>query len=263
MKIIIILYAIIVLVNIFWVFGFFVRLVGIETMKWSISNTIYQIINIIPQAIGLIQVPMITLFTETAINKNQILTSSFYQKIILYNFLGTFIGLFLMPLFMNYMKYLINILYEESSSKKFITYKLLKEFNFKFSKNNFNRYFSGRKFKFGYFYILNTVIGYLLAIAFPLCVYIGYQIPAYRASLISLVSVIIGFATILNIFFIELKISITSDKIINNLLDIVVLKDTLFNCILGRLTGILLGLFSLPYISEFALFIIGKTINKF
>jgi hypothetical protein len=70
MKIIFILYAVIVFVNIFWVFGFFVRLVGIETKKWSISNTFYQIINIIPQAIGLIQVPMITLFTETAINKN-------------------------------------------------------------------------------------------------------------------------------------------------------------------------------------------------
>jgi hypothetical protein len=168
-----------------------------------------------------------------------------------------------MPFFMNYMKNIINKIYEESSLSIYLSKQLLKDIKFKLPMYNFGRYFKERKFIFGYFYIINSFIGLLLSIAFPLCVYIGYQIPAYRATLISLVSVIIGIATIINIFFVELKISIISDKIINKLIDIVILKDTLFNCLLGRLTGIIFGLFFLPYISKFTLLIIGYFIDKY
>jgi hypothetical protein len=160
------------------------------------------------------------------------------------------------------MKIIIIKIYEESPLKNFISIKIVKKIRFNITINNFKNYFYGRKFHFGYFYLNNILIGFLLAIAFPLCVYIGYQIPAYRATVISLVSVIIGLATIINIVFIDLKISIISDKIINKLINIKILKDILFNCILGRLTGILLGLISLPYLSNLAIFIIGKVINQ-
>ena len=95
---IIVLYSIVVFINIFWVFSFFVRLVGLESKKWSTAHSIFQIINLIPRTIGILQIPLITLYTEAAINNNRGINPIFYQGVIFFNLVGVLIGFVFLPL---------------------------------------------------------------------------------------------------------------------------------------------------------------------
>lgn len=251
-----ILFAIIIFVNIFWVFGFFVRVIGIETKKWALSNSIFQVLNLIPQTLSILQVPLITYFTEVAINKNLDIEIVFYQLIIFFNLIGIFIAIILMPLFMNYFRSIIGAIYINPNLFVFISKKHLLEFKIKFRlidylKNNISIY---RKVKYRRMFYYNIVIGYLLAIAFPICVYIGYQLPIYRATIISLVAVIIGIGTYINILFVETKIAQLGDKTFHKEMEFSEYKYLLVNSFYGRIVGLILGLLTIKSLSQFILF---------
>ncbi len=251
------IYILIVFISTFSVFGLYTRVIGIETKKWSISNTFFQVLNFIPQTIGLILTPIITLYTESALNKNIIIPYTFYQSLIFFNLIGTIIGFYLLPLYIGNIKKIINLIYEGRKVK----FNLLKfNYTIKNSYDEFskNKYF--KKLEVNYFFISNLIVGFLLSIAFPLCVYIGYQISLYRATFISSVSLIIGITTILNVLFIDFKISIICDKIINDNTEIKILRSLIINCIVGRIFGIIISVISFPIISKATLFLINKLI---
>ena len=129
---IIILYSIvsIIIINIFWVFGFFVKLVGVETKRWSTTNSIFQIINLIPRTIGIFQIPLITLYTETAINNRVPISILFFQGLIVFNFIGVFIGIILLPLFLGILQNIIKSVYENSSFNVLLNKDLWKTIDF-------------------------------------------------------------------------------------------------------------------------------------
>lgn len=250
------LFAIIIFVNIFWVFGFFVRVIGIETKKWALSNSIFQVLNLIPQTLSILQVPLITYFTESAINKNLDIEIVFYQLIILFNLVGIFIAILLMPFFMNYFRSIIGAIYINPNLLVFISKKHLFEFKIHvrlidYLVHNLSIY---SKVKYRRMFYYNIIIGYLLAIAFPICVYIGYQLPAYRATIISLVAVIIGIGTYINILFVETKIAQIGDKTFHQELEFSEYKYLLVNSFYGRIIGLILGLITIESLSQFILF---------
>ena len=117
MQNVFILYSIILTVNIFWVFGFFIRLVGIETKRWSTTSSIFQIINLFPRTIGVLQIPLITLYTETALNNKEQISTLFYQGIIFFNLLGLLIGFIILPVFLQLLRQIIDNIYEKTSFK--------------------------------------------------------------------------------------------------------------------------------------------------
>ena len=246
------LFVIIIFVNIFWVFGFFVRVIGIETKKWALSNSIFQVLNLITQTLSILQVPLITYFTESAINKNLDIEIVFYQLIILFNLVGIFIAILLMPFFMNYFRSIIGAIYINPNLLVFISKKHLFEFKIHirlidYLVHNLSIY---SKIKYRRMFYYNIIIGYLLAIAFPICVYIGYQLPAYRATIISLVAVIIGIGTYINILFVETKIAQLGDKTFHQELEFSEYKYLLVNSFFGRIIGLIFALISIKSLSE-------------
>jgi hypothetical protein len=255
----IILYSIVTIFNIFWVFSFFIKLVGVETKKWSTSISIFQIINLLPRTIGIFQIPLITLFTESAINSKQPLTPFFYQGIIFFNLLGVLIGTALLPFFINSLKQIISNIYETESFLNIIKKELGKlAVNF-FKIKNYYSFFP----KNGYFtffdrtlFINNTLTAFLLCTAFPACVLAGYYIPNYRATIISMVSIIYGVASVINILFIETRVSLITDKTFHNQISFDDYKIVLFDCLKGRIVGTCVGIFLLPLIADMIAFAI-------
>jgi hypothetical protein len=255
------LFGIITLVNFFWVFGFFIRFAGVETKKLSTSNSIFQIINLIPRTIGVFQIPLVTLYIEKTINKSQSINISFFQTLIFFNLIGILLGIIALPIFLRFIKIIINKFYESESFRTTLP-KLI-----------FNVIFRNRdKQKTGSFFydltifkimniqlfIYNTCIGFLLAVAFPACAYVGYLISDYRATIVSFVSVIYGFAVFINILLVETKLAIITDKTFHGEKILTEFKMVLLDCLKGRTVGILLGIITLPIISEIIKIVLKK-----
>jgi hypothetical protein len=252
------------LVNSFWVFGFFIRFAGVETKKLSTSNSIFQIINLIPRTIGVFQIPLITLYIEKVINNHQKINIYFFQTLIFFNLVGIIIGIIILPFFLNSIKIIINNYYETESFKmslpKLIFLTLLK------NENNFKivNFFNGlAMFKIVniQLFIFNIFIGYLFSVAFPACAYVGYLISNYRATIVSFVSIIYGFAVFINILLVETKLSIITDKAFHGEKMIVDFKIVLLDCLKGRTVGILIGILSLPIITEMIEIVLRKFLN--
>ena len=98
-------------------FGFFLRLVGVETKLWSTTTSIFQIINLIPRTIGVLQIPLITLYTETAINRKEPIGTFFFQGFIFFNLLGLVIGFIILPFFLQLLRQIIDNIYEMKSGE--------------------------------------------------------------------------------------------------------------------------------------------------
>lgn len=253
MKNIFLLYIIVFIINIFWVFGFFVRLVGIETKKWSTTNSIFQIINLIPRTIGILQIPLITLYTESALNKKIEVSPFFYQGIILFNLLGLLIGFIFLPFFLRILGQIINKIFEKESFRMVIQKDIWRETFQSFRKLSVKSFFLGfnpLKTDNGSLLIYNLFAAFLISVAFPACVLAGYYVPDYRATIISSVSIIYGISTFITILLIDTKLSVITDQAFHDTITLQHYKEVLFDCIKGRILGITIGIIILPYLSE-------------
>jgi hypothetical protein len=250
---IIVLYIIIFFINIFWVLGFFVRLVGVETKKLSTTNSVFQIINLIPRTIGVFQIPLITLYTETAIINKEKINIFFYQGLLFFNLLGVLIGLFLAPYFLNYLSNIINNIYQKATFKVLFSKDVWERLINSFDCTNYKTFFTGFKFsRLSELNLFTSNLGasFLMCVAFPACVLAGYHVPVYRATIISFVSIIYGLSTFITILLIDTRVSVFTDKTFHGSLSFIEYKMILFDCLKGRIIGIIIGIFSLPYIAD-------------
>lgn len=252
MTSIIILYGIIFIINLFWVFGFFTRLVGVETKRWSTTNSIFQIINLLPRTIGILQIPLITLYTETAINRKEEINLLFYQGIIFFNLIGVLIGFIFLPLFLYILNHIINNIYEKASFRVLLKKELWINKEKSFNNIGYKSFFNGfslKKITKGKLFVNNLIASFLICIAFPACILVGYHVPAYRATIISSVSIIYGLSTFITILLIDTRVSVLTDQTFHGSITLKQYKLVLFDCLKGRIIGIIIGIITLPYIS--------------
>jgi len=264
MTSIIILYSIIIIINIFWLFSFFIKLPSIITKNWSTSHSIFQIINLIPRTIGVLQIPMITLYTESAINTKKGINTIFYQGIIFFNLIGIFIGLIALPFFLKHFSNSINMIFTKGSFRGLISKNSLKISNNLNSDYGYRSFFDGIKlFKINYLNLFfnNFIAAYLTSIAFPACILAGYHMISYRATIISSVSIIYGLATYVTILFIDTRMSVFADQAFHNIITIKDFKLVLFDCLKGRILGIIIAILTLPEISDFIVYAIRLYLN--
>jgi hypothetical protein len=255
------LYSIILTVNIFWLFGFFIRLVGIETRRWSTTSSIFQIINLFPRTIGVLQIPLITLYTETAINRKEQISELFYQGVIFFNMLGLLIGLVVLPIFLHLLRQLIDNIYEKTSFNVLLrnqTWKNIPQSFLTFDYRSF--YFGLRLFEIRVtkIFVNNFVAAFLTCIAMPACLLAGYELPEYRATIISFVSVIYGISTFITILLIDTRVSVLSDQTFDGVVGLHQYKEVLFECLKGRLVGITMAIIILPYFSDMIVLIVAN-----
>lgn len=248
-----ILFGIIITVNTFWVFGFFIRLVGIETQKWSTTSSIFQIINLFPRTIGVFQVPLITLFTENSLKNDKVLNIYFYQSLIIFNLLGLIIGLALLPVFLWVLKEISNNISENASFRVLFKLQIWRKIKLQSSTLEYTPFFVGFKqfkfFKSSIFYN-NLLVSFLICIALPACLLAGYHLSAYRATILSSVSIIYGVSSFITILLIDTRISVLSDMAFDGSIHLQKFKEFLFDCLKGRIVGIAIGALTLPYIYE-------------
>ena len=261
MEKIFILYSIVLVYNIFAVFSFFNKLISVETKRWSTTLSTFQIIYLFPRTIGVFQIPLITLYTESAINSKEKIAITFYQGIILFNSFGLIIGTLLLPFFVKSLKEIILNIYAKDSFKNQF-FQSLRNF---FKLDNYATFFS--EFKLFKFYdkkifLNDTFSTYLMVIAFPACILAGYQIPAYRATIISLVSIIYGVSSTISVLYIETKISLLTDKSFHSQIELHHYKAMLFDCLKGKILGTLIGVITLPFVAEILVYIF-KLIIRF
>jgi hypothetical protein len=264
MQNIIILYSIILTVNIFWVFGFFIRLVGIETKRWSTTSSIFQIINLFPRTIGVLQIPLITLYTETAINRNEQIDAFFYQGVIFFNLLGLVIGFIILPVFLQLLRQIIDNIYEKTSFKILLQKQTWKNVPQSIESLNYKSFFVGfrpSKIRISKIFTNNLLAAFLTCIAFPACVLAGYHLPEYRATIISSVSVIYGISTFITILLIDTRVSVLTDQTFDGTVGLQHYKEVLFDCLKGRIIGIILGIIILPYFSELIILIVNNLLK--
>ena len=250
----IILYIIVTIINTFSVFGFFVRLIGIKTKKWSTTNSIFQIINLLPRTIGILQIPLITLYTETAINEKVEINILFFKGLIFFELVGIILGVLLLPYFLSIFDEYVEKLYEKSKLKNLFSKDVwIKNFKLK-SIDNYTSFFNNYKLiKLNNLklFVYNLFSAFLTSIALPACILTGYYLPNYRATIISSVSIIYGIATFITILLIDTKISVITDKTFHELIPYQRYKMILFDCLKGKFLGILFGIVMLPYFSNF------------
>ena len=259
------LYFIVLLINIFFVFGFFVRLVGVETKRWSTSNSIFQIVNLFPRTIGIFQIPLITLFTEYAINTNQIVSLQIYQGVILFNLIGVLIGFALLPFFLNSLKEIIDKIYYNYSFRFFFKKSSIKTIFSSFISGNFKSFFSGLpqlKIKNKNLFFYDLMATFFLCSAFPACAWAGYNVPDYRATIIALVSIIYGIASIITILLIDTKLSVVTDKTFHNQFSLYEYKIVLFDCLKGKIIGTIFGIIAFPTLSSAIIYLVSKFLIK-
>lgn len=248
------LYFIVIIVNVFLVFNFFVRLVGVETQRWSTSYSIFQIINLIPRSIGIFQIPLITLYTENALFRGNSVSILFYQGVILFNLLGLLFGIFLLPFFQSSLGTTIKKVQKINSFKAILKRDVLILIYEGFKRGDFKIYYTGINFfdiQNKNLFFSNLISSFLQCIAFPACVLIGYQIPEYRATIISLVSLIYGMASIITILSIDTRLGVKSDSAFHGNISLLSFKIVLFDCIKGKILGTFIGILLLPIITSF------------
>ena len=263
MQNLIILYLIVVVINVFLVFNFTVKLVGVETKKIFISNAIFQIINLLPKCIGIFQVPLLTLYTEYAINLNKPIDTFYYQAVILSGLIGILIGFILLPFFINSLKESINSIYNNNSFKIIFNLQSLKIIASSFLSANFFLFFKGHKLykiKNRKLFSYNLIVSFLFCSAFPACILAGYYIPEYRATINSMVSLFNGIAAFVIILFIDTKLSVMTDKTLHNKMTYLDYKDVIFDCLKGKIIGTFIGIITLPTLSSGIVYLISKLI---
>ena len=259
MQNIFILYSVILTVNIFWVFGFFIRLVGIETKRWSTTSSIFQIINLFPRTIGVLQIPLITLYTETSINNKEQISVFFFQGVIFFNLIGLLIGFAILPIFLQLLRQIIENIYEKTSFKILIQKQTWANVPKSIKELNYISFFIGfrpSKIRITKIFSNNLIAAFLTCIAFPACVLAGYHLPVYRATIISSVSIIYGISTFITILLIDTRVSVLTDKTFDGAVGLQHYKEVLFDCLKGRIIGITFGVILLPFFSEVIMFLV-------
>lgn len=263
MQNLIILYLIVVVINVFLVFNFTVKLVGVETKKIFTSDAIFQIINLLPKCIGIFQVPLLTLYTEYAINLNKPIDTFYYQAVILSGLIGILIGFILLPFFINSLKESINSIYNNNSFKIIFNLQSLKIIASSFLSANFFLFFKGHKLykiKNRKLFSYNLIVSFLFCSAFPACILAGYYIPEYRATINSMVSLFNGIAAFVIILFIDTKLSVMTDKTLHDKMPYLDYKDVIFDCLKGKIIGTFIGVITLPTLSSGIVYLISKLI---
>ena len=263
MQNLIILYIIVVIINVFLVFYFTVRLVGVETKKIFTSDATFQVINLIPKSISIFQVPLLTLYTEYAINNQIIINPLYYQAVILSGLLGILIGCTLLPFFIYLLKESINSIYQNNSFNILFNIKSVKIILQSIGRANFSLFFKGHKLykiKNKKLFFNNLIVSFLLCSAFPACILAGYYLPAYRATINSLVSVFNGIAAFVVILFIDTKLSVFTDKTLHDKMSYWDFKVVIFDCIKGKIFGTLIGIITLPILSNGIVLLVHKLI---
>jgi len=251
-------------INIFWVFGFFVSLVGVETKRWSTTNSIFQIINLMPRTIGILQIPMITLYTEIVINRKEEINVLFYQGIIFFNLMGVLVGFILLPFFLGMLNHIISKIYEKESLKILLRKELWRNTGKSFRNIGYKLFFKGfgfSKINKGSLFTNNLISAFLISVAFPVCAMAGYYVPAYRATIISSVSIIYGLSSIITILLIDTRVSVITDQTFNGSITLQQFKTVLFDCLKGRIIGIIIGIITLPYIAKIIVSIVTHLLN--
>lgn len=253
MKHLLVLYVVVAIINIFSVFNFFVKLVSVETKKWQTSYTIFHILNLLPRTIGVLQIPLLTLYTEYAINQNQSTHILLYQAVIVANLSGLVLGYLSLPFFSNALKETINSVYEHSSYRILYGKVFLQHFLKTLFQPSYSAYFSHYslfKVKNRQLFGNNLIASFFLSSAVPACVWAGYNVPDYRATIISSISVINGIAAIVLVLFVDTRLSVITDKAFHNSIPFTEYKKALFDCIKGKMLGTLLGVILLPLLAK-------------
>ena len=106
----------------------------------------------------------------------------------------------------------------------------------------------------------NLIAAFLLCSAFPACVWAGYMITEYRATIISLVSIIYGAAAVISVLLIDTKLSVITDKTFHNQISLAEYKMVLFDCMKGKIAGTVIGIIALPVLSSGIVFLVNKFI---
>ena len=88
------------------------------------------------------------------------------------------------------------------------------------------------------------------------------MINEYRATIISLVSIIYGVAAAITILLIDTKLSVITDKAFTNQISIAEYKAVLFDCLKGKIAGTIIGVITLQVLSSGIVFLVNKFIES-
>ena len=241
-MIISLLFITILIAKIFDVFKFFSRISAVNTKKWSYTDVIYQIVELIPRSIGLLIIPISVYFSEEILMKNNELHSILLTYSILFEFFGLFIGLILVPNFIFSLNHIILLERKKSSIIDFIQFYLNIIFLKKRKPTNILNYL---KIKDRKLFWINIFTGFFLSIIIPLLVLLSVNFINHRGTLIALIPVFLGVIYVIIALYVLKPIGYFTDLAYDNKIEIEEFKNILKDCILGKMAGALLAFLSI------------------
>ena len=233
------LYVIIIIVNVFSVYSYFVKLISVSSGKWSTSGMLFQMLNAIPRSIGVFQIPLITFYTEWAINNNINLKVEIFIGIVLAIWIGLLIGWLSLKYFYLVFSYSVNHITERQSFSSFFRNSITILLGNGTWKNQTQNLIKIKLFKIGNhkLFIYNAIGFFLMSIALPCFLWASYHLPNYRASLNSFVSMITGLASIFILFMVDSRIALYTDKAFSGDMNLGEYSEKLLDVTRGRLLG--------------------------
>ncbi len=225
----------IIVINVFFVYGLFLRFVGMLSNIVSTSNSLFQVVSLIPKALSSLQLVFITYFIESNLNSTKYSPLFFYFLLIFCNLIGLFLGVMTCNFFLRSTK-----LFVKRLDKKIANVWISKVTEYKFKTLNFD--IRVIKIKLDSIFIISLFTTIINCISLPILIYLALYFPDFRSTIISTLPILFGIATVINIVWVETKLSFISDMIINKEMLISEYKEFIGNIGISKIIAIFLSL---------------------
>ena len=244
-----------------------VRLSGARVRLLASALSLFNIMVMVSRLANMMQQPFTGSLIDNAPNENTLeFVESQYRVIIGSATIGTILGMFLLPTFIALFSRAIIHLSEERGSipsliKKGLTFEYMKRGvkHIHFPKWSYLQDINWRDIPIKLF-LINTIITAIYTIGVLSALYAALIVPERATTAVMASGLVNGIATILLIIFIDPKVSILADDVINQKGSYQKLKSVSLMMITSRLLGTILAqLFFIPgaeYIAWFTKFIV-------
>lgn len=248
------------IISIIGTLAYSTRLVGVRTGKIAVTSAVFNVLMLVSRTAVTFQSPLLTKFVESNTSSNELVR--IFNLIIIITGIASIVGAFLIPTFQKMFSKAVNHFSIERSIPKLIIHSFSKN-GVRYMKDSIAIPVKESITSINFRNIPKKIIFYnLISVAIITAgafapIYAGVIAPDLRATCLSLSSIINGTATILTSIFIDPRLSIMTDDVVDGKCS----EEDLRGCVIAMVGSKVVGTFMALFILIPASYIIAFVAN--
>ncbi|MDS1030175.1 lipid II flippase Amj family protein [Bacillota bacterium LX-D] len=244
-----IIIILVIIINMLDTLAYGARIAGVKTKSPTMAASLFNLLALVSRIANLIQLPLLAVLVDRAIAANaQDALLPVFRVVILANSVGTLLGIFLIPTFVNVIMQGIYALEKFGSVpsafvgglKGGVFRKAMHSFRLPAKRHLHLLNINGLP---KYFLVANLLLTAIYSVGILAAIYAGCLVPEYRLTASNLSGIINGLATIFLVIFVDPVTALLQDQIIQGKREETDLKRAVSLLLGGRFLGSLLAQF--------------------